>query len=79
MNPASNWEGVSPRNILMIVIRLGTPVTPSHLSSLSDLRLLAMQISLTGRCVSVSLIGRYRVVYEYRRHLGLSWSLFKNR
>lgn len=45
MNPASNWEGVSPRNIVMIVIRLRAPITRSHPSRLSDLPLLAMQIS----------------------------------
>lgn len=42
-----------------------------------DLRCLAMQICLTAQYISVCLIGQYRVVYGYWRHLGLSWGLLK--
>lgn len=37
-----------------------------------------MQICLTAQYISVRLIGQYRVVYGYRRHLGLSWGRLKN-
>lgn len=80
MNPASNWEGVSLCNIVMIVIRSVHPPSLRTIPHrLSDLRHLAMQIFLTGLYVFVSLIGQYRVVYGYCRHLDLSWRLFKNR
>lgn len=43
-----------------------------------DLRCLAMQICLTAQYISVCLIGQYRVVYGYCRHLGLGWGLLRN-
>lgn len=80
MNPASNWEGVRLCNILMIVIRCAHPPAAAAIPHRRpDLTHLAMQIFLTGLYVFVSLIGQYRVVYGYCRHLDLSWRLFKNR
>lgn len=50
------------------------PPPPNHRR---DLRCLAMQICLTAQYISVCLIGQYRVVYGYWRHLGLSRGLLK--
>lgn len=54
-----------------------TPTTLPPPNHRRDLRCLAMQICLTAQYISVCLIGQYRVVYGYWRHLGLSRGLLK--
>lgn len=56
---------------------VGLPDCPPPPNHRRDLRCLAMQICLTAQYISVCLIGQYRVVYGYWRHLGLSRGLLK--